>query len=108
MNPGPKNTDLIGSIAMNMLSGASTALGNVIISAFGSGLIKAIEKIGAARMRKEIFKKAKEKAKEKLPALKDKFENLTPKDLPDTFLHFRDEDEFCTENPTLCEKITEG
>ena len=108
MNPGPKNTDLIGSIAMNMLSGASTALGNVIISAFGSGLIKAIEKNGAARIRKEIFKKAKEKVKEKLPALKDKFEKITPKDLPDTFLHFRDEDEFCTENPTLCEKITEG
>jgi hypothetical protein len=59
MNLGPKNTDLIAPIAMNMLSGASTALGNVIISAFGSGLIKAIEKIDTARTRKEIFKKAK-------------------------------------------------
>jgi hypothetical protein len=49
MNLCPKNTDLIAPIAMNLLSGASTALGNVIISAFGSGLIKAIEEITKLR-----------------------------------------------------------
>ena len=111
MNLGPKTIDLIGPIAMNMLSGASTALGNVIISAFGSGLIKAIEKIDTARTRGEIFEKAKEEAKEeakkKSPNLEAKFEKLNIKDLPKTFLRFEDEEVFCTEYTELCEKITE-
>ena len=122
---GLKDVELIGDIA-KILAGVASPLSNITAGVFANGLTKAIEKINTTRTRKEtfmthgdthehenvfsyqIFKKAKEKAKEKLPALKDKFEKLTPKDLPDTFLHFRDEDEFCTENPTLCEKITEG
>lgn len=99
-----KNIEFLGAITKDILEGVALPLSNITAGVFANGLTKAIEKINTARTRKEIFKKAKEK----LPALKDKFEKLTPKDLPDTFLHFRDEDEFCTENPTLCEKITEG
>lgn len=102
---GLKDVELIGNIAK--IAGVASPLINITAGVFANGLTEAIEIINTARTRKEIFKKAKEKAKEKLPALKDKFEKLTPKDLPDTFLHFRDEDEFCTENPALCEKITQ-
>nr|QNO52945.1 HTH-type transcriptional regulator MalT [Methanosarcinales archaeon ANME-1 ERB6] len=102
---GLKDVELIGNIAK--IAGVASPLINITAGVFANGLTEAIEIINTARTRKEIFKKAKEKAKEKLPALKDKFEKLTPKDLPDTFLHFRDEDEFCTKNPALCEKITQ-
>jgi len=104
----PKNIEFIGAITKDILAGVASPLSNITAGVFANGLTIAIEKINTERTRKEIFKKAKEKAKEKLPALKDKFEKLTPKDLPPTFLRFKDEDGFCTENPALCEKITEG
>ena len=103
----PKNIEFIGAITKDILAGVASPLSNITAGVFANGLTKAIEKINTERTRKEIFKKAKEKAKEKLPALKDKFEKLTPKDLPPTFLRFKDEEVFCSENPALCEKITQ-
>jgi hypothetical protein len=110
MKPGwewLKNTEVISAITKEILPSVAPPLINIATGVFGNGLTKAIEKIDTARTRKEIFKKAKEKAKRELPALEEKFEKLALKDLPDTFLRFKDEDEFCTENPELCEKITQ-
>ena len=103
----PKNIEFIGAITKDILAGVASPLSNIAAGVFTNGLTIAIEKINTERTRKEIFKNAKEKAKEKLPALKDKFEKLTPKDLPPTFLRFKDEEVFCSENHALCEKITQ-
>ena len=110
MKPGwewVKNTELIAPIATGMLAGAAAPLINIAIGAFGNGLTKAIEKIDTDRTRKEIFKKAKEEAKKELPELKEEFEKLSLKDLPPSLLDFKDENEFCTKNLALREKVTE-
>lgn len=101
-----KNSELIGSIASDILAFTGASLSNIAMGAFTDGVSGAFKKINVVKARRKIFNTVKEKAKDKHPELKDKFDTIKNKDLPNSLLFFKNEDEFCKENPKLCNKLT--
>lgn len=103
-----KDEELIKKVVLEILGGAASIAIGPITGVVGNGMTFAIQKFNTRKTRKKIFKEAKEKAKEEFPDKIEKFENLEQKkDLPGNFLRFRDEVDFCKENPKLREKLGE-
>lgn len=101
-----KDSELMKDIFKDLLIDAGLQAGSIASGVLSSGLSKSIEKINNGRTRRNIFNEAKEKSKEKMPELRDRFDEINYGDLPTSLLNFRDETDFCNENPMLCNKLT--